>query len=79
MEIDSKIEQLLLDVFPILFDVNNYNISGMPSLRKTIDSFSPDLVYGKVIDFFIEKSVEINLMDDVVMRAQDSRIDVSYR
>lgn len=79
MEIESRIEIILSNVLSILADINNYEIPDMPSLRKTIDPFSPILIYDKVIDFFIEKTHEISRMDEIIMDNTDSRIDISYR
>ena len=79
MGVDLKIEQLLSFILPVLSDINSYEMPDRPSLRKTIDRFSPNLLYDKVIDFFIEKSEEISRIDQLISENQDNRIDISYR
>lgn len=79
MNIDSKIKQLLSNILPVLFDINNYEVTDLPSFRRTIDKFQPNLIYDQVITFFIEKSDEINRIDQLIAENLDSYIDISYR
>ncbi|GEN85067.1 hypothetical protein SLU01_33790 [Sporosarcina luteola] len=79
MEIKLKIERLLSRMLPVIATINNYEVPDLPSMRKTIDRFSPNLLYDKVIDFFIEKSDEISCIDELISKNNDRRIDISYR
>lgn len=70
---------MLSNILPVLFDINNYEVADLPSFRRTIDKFQPNLIYDQVINFFIEKSDEINRIDQLIAENLDSCIDISYR
>lgn len=63
----------------MLLDLTDYKVEGLPSLRKTIDSFSPTSVYSEVLDYYLEKNFEINNIEEFIKINQNSGIDISYR
>lgn len=72
-------EDILEKLFPLLLDVTDYKVKGLPSLRKTIDTFSPIPVYGEVLDYYLEKDLEIDNIEKFIKASQNSGIDISYR
>lgn len=79
MDTTDLLETTLDKLFPALVKLTNYKVGNLPSLRKTIDPFPSKLIYGEVLDFFVEKSSEINNVDRLIRNHQDRRIDISYR
>lgn len=49
MNTTRLLETTLERLFSALMKLTNYKVAKLPSLRKTIDPFSPTLTYGEVL------------------------------
>lgn len=79
IRVEKKIEQFLDRTLPVLMELTAHSIPEIPSLRKTIDRFESNLIYDKVIDFFIDSADMISCLEEQIDNAQDNSIDISYR
>lgn len=79
MRTENHLEYILGKLIPMLVDLTDYKVKGLPSLRKTIDSFLPISVYSEILDYYLEKNLEINTIEEFIERNQNGWIDISYR
>ena len=70
MNTTRLLETTLERLFSALMKLTNYKVAKLPSLRKTIDPFSPTLTYGEVLDYFVKKSDEISGLEEFIRSNQ---------
>ena len=61
-------------------DINDYNInSKFPGMRKTIKNFDKYEVYDEVLNFILDKSIEITDLSDYISEIETNTINASFR
>src|SRR5690606_11362195 len=79
MNTTHLLESTLKGLFPILANITDYKVKHLPSLRKTIDPFSPKETYEEVLDFIQYQEIPIHTLESYLNGFISDNINISYR